>query len=169
MPFAGEPSADSPDTFALAVDYLEWYGEVLLRRLDGLSPQQQTTPAVPSGWSALGLVKHSASVRRYWMRHVFAGEDVDFSWPGTAEQEWQVSADDTPQRICDYYRAEHENSLRILRRTAPEVVAARSYGDTDVRPTLAWILLHLLQESARHSGHLDISRELTDGATQLDP
>lgn len=169
MPFAGEPAADNPDTFTLGVAYLAWYGDVLLRRLQGLNAAQLITPVVPSGWSALGMVKHSASVRRYWMRYVFAGKDVDFSWPGTEEQEWEITEDDTPELIQDYYRSEHENSLRILRSAVPAAVSARSYGDTDVHPTLAWVLMHLLQESARHSGHLDISRELTDGATQLDP
>ena len=169
MPFAGEPPADNPDAFTLGVDYLGWYGDVLLRRLDGLTAEQQTTSVVPSGWSALGMVKHSASVRRYWIRHVFAGEDVDFSWPGTEEQEWEITEVDTPEGIQDYYRREHENSLRLFRSTAPGAVSARSYGNTDIRPTLAWVLMHLLQESARHSSHLDVSRELTDGATQLDP
>jgi uncharacterized damage-inducible protein DinB len=168
MPFAGEPAADHSDAYTLAVDYLDWYGDVLLRRLEGLDAEQQTTSVVPSGWSALGMVKHSASVRRYWMRYVFAGEEVDFSWPGTEQQEWEIAEDDTSKRIQDYYRREHQNSLRTFRSTPPAAVSVRSYGDTGVRPTLAWVLMHLLQESARHSGHLDISRELTDGATQLD-
>lgn len=167
MPFDGEPGADRPDAFGLAIDYLDWYGSVLLRRLEGLTFEQQAASVVPTGWSALGLLKHSAATRRYWIRHVFAGERVDFAWPGSPELEWQVANDDTPERIIGFFRTEHAHSMEVLRRARPEDIAARDYG-TGVRPTLAWILLHLLQESARHAGHLDICRELTDGSTHLD-
>ncbi|MFC7531530.1 DinB family protein [Actinoplanes sp. GCM10030250] len=167
MPFAGEPAADRADTFTLAVDYFDWFGSVLPRRLEGLPFEQQAASAVPTGWSALGLLKHSAATRRFWIRHVFAGEDVDFTWPGSPELEWQVTADDTAERITEFFRAEQAHAVDVLRRGDPKDVAARDFG-TGVRPTLAWVLLHLLQESARHAGHLDISRELTDGTTHLD-
>lgn len=167
MPFTGEPHADSADTFGLAVDYLDWYGMVLLRGLEGLTLEQQMASVVPTGWSALGLLKHSAATRRFWIRYVFAGEDVDFTWPGSPELEWQVTSDDTADRITRFFLDEHAHSLHVLRSSMPEDVSARDYG-TGVRPTLAWVLLHLLQESARHAGHLDISRELTDSAIQLD-
>ncbi|NAZ82619.1 DUF664 domain-containing protein [Kineococcus sp. R8] len=168
MPFAGEPDPRGPDVVSLAVDYLDWCGSVLLRRLDGLDDLQLRRSVVPSGWSALGLVKHSAATRRYWVRHVFEGDDVDFSWPGSAEQEWEVTPDDTGEHLRSFYRQEHEHSLRVFRGSPPSTVSARDYGGTGVRPTLAWILLHLVQESARHAGHLDISRELTDGRTDFD-
>ncbi|HLL64830.1 MAG TPA: DUF664 domain-containing protein [Micromonosporaceae bacterium] len=167
MPFHGEPGAERSDTFGLAVDYLDWYGRVLLRRLEGLTPDQQTVSVVPTGWSALGLLKHSAATHRFWIRHVFAGEDVDFTWPGSAELEWQVTIDEGPERITRFFRDEHAHCLDVLRAGSPDDVSARDYG-AGVRPTLAWVLLHLLQESARHAGHLDISRELTDGSTHLD-
>ncbi|WP_203755249.1 mycothiol transferase [Actinoplanes cyaneus] len=167
MPFAGEPAADRTDAFGLAVDYFSWFGSVLLRRLEGLTFEQQTASVVPTGWSALGLLKHSAATRRFWIRHVFAGGDVDFTWPGSPELEWEVSSDDTAERIVGFFRFEHAHAVEVLRGGDPEDVAVRDYG-SGVRPTLAWILLHLLQDSARHAGHLDISRELTDGSTHLD-
>ncbi len=83
---------------ALCAGYLDWYATVLLRRLEGLSDAQVGHTAVPSGWSLLGLVQHSACVRRFWVRHVFSGEDVDFSWPGTAEEEWVPRPEDTRSR-----------------------------------------------------------------------
>ncbi|GAB3460059.1 DinB family protein [Kineococcus endophyticus] len=169
MPFAGEPSPLSSDPTALCAGYLDWYATVLLRRLEGLSDVQVRTPAVPSGWSLLGLVQHSACVRRFWVRHVFSGEDVDFSWPGTAEQEWVPRPEDTVAGVSAFYRGEHENSLRVLRSHDAATTATRAYGGTGTRPTLAWIAFHLLQESARHAGHADVARELLDGATELDP
>ncbi|MEU4421765.1 DUF664 domain-containing protein [Actinoplanes sp. NPDC024001] len=86
---------------------------------------------------------------------------MPFHWPGSPELEWRVTGDDTAERIIRFFRDEHAHALEVLRRARPEDVAARDYG-TGVRPTPAWVLLHLLQETARHAGHLDISRELTD-------
>jgi hypothetical protein len=169
VPFAGEPSPLLSDPTGLCAGYLDWYAEVLLRRLVGLSEAQVRSPAVPSGWSLLGLVQHSACTRRFWIRHVFCGEAVDFSWPGSAEQEWVPGPDATVESLSAFHRAEHENSLRVLRSHDPATPAARDYGGTGTRPTLAWIGFHLLQESARHAGHADVGRELLDGATGLDP
>jgi hypothetical protein len=167
VPFAGEPAADSPNLARIAIDYLDWLGQVALRRLDGLAAEDQIRPAVPSGWSALGLVKHLASTTRYWVRYVLEGEAVDFSWPGSPELEWSIQPDDSTDSIIKYFRREHMHAIAVLRRREPEAVAAREFG-TGVRPTTAWVTLHLLQESARHCGHLDIGRELLDGATELD-
>lgn len=100
---------------------------------------------------------------------MFSGEDVDFSWPGTAEQEWVPQPEDTVAGVSAFFGAEHENSLRVLRSHDPATPAVRDFGGTGKRPTLAWIAFHLLQESARHSGHADVARELVDGATALDP
>lgn len=167
MPFAGEPPADQADLVGLVVGYLDFYAAATLRKLSGLSHKDVTRSCVPSGWSPLGMVKHSAATKRFWIRHVFEGDQVDFSWPGSPELEWAVTESDTVERITEFYTGEHRHAVAVIRSWPPETVARRDFG-TGVRPTMGWISLHLLQESARHCGHLDVSRELADGTVDTD-
>ena len=63
----------------LVTGYLDLFADATLRRLDGLDYGQQTQSVVPSGWEALGMVKHLAATTRFWIRHVLEDAEVDFS------------------------------------------------------------------------------------------
>ncbi|MEU8413615.1 DinB family protein [Amycolatopsis japonica] len=162
-----EPSPGLTDTRALLLGYLAHSAAAILRKLDGLSEADLRRSTVPSGWAPLGMVKHLACTERFWLRHMFAGEDVDFSWPGTAEQEWLVTPDDTTAGILAFFHGERENCARLAAVTPLDAFAARATRRSGVEehPTFAWVLFHLAQSFARHAGHVDVGRELFDGFT----
>jgi uncharacterized damage-inducible protein DinB len=160
-----DPSVSDPRELLLG--YLDWYRDALMRKLAGLTDAQLRTPVEPLGWSPLGLVKHLGWVERRWMRWGFAAEDVPAYPPGGDRAEWGVPAGEPTQSVMAAYREEVERS-RSLAATADLSQQARTGGrfrQPAEAPSLARILFHLLQEYARHLGHLDVARELVDGVT----
>ncbi|EDY43630.1 conserved hypothetical protein [Streptomyces sp. SPB074] len=124
---------------------------------------------MPSGWSPLELLKHLAYVERRWLRWGFLGEEMDerTAW-GDDDPEsgrWQVREDESPAQIRDLFARECAHSRRIVAAAGLQDRAADTgrFPPPAEPPTLSWILFHVLQEYARHAGHLDVVRELTDG------
>jgi hypothetical protein len=154
------------DPYVLVTGYLDWYRDTLLRKLDGLTDEQLRTPLDPLGWSPLGLVQHLQWVERRWLRWGFAAEPIDGYPPGDEDAEWRVAADLPSATVLAGYRAEVDRTRRIVSAAGPDATAAVGgrFAGPDLAPPLVRILFHLLQEYARHVGHLDIARELIDGS-----
>lgn len=159
------PGMKVSDARELLLGYLDWYRETLLRKISGLSDTQLRTPVEPLGWSPLGLVNHLGWVERRWMRWGFAAEDV-VAWPPGGDAE-EFRADEPADRVLAAYDAEVRRSREVTAGAALTDVARLGgrFSDPDQAPPLARILFHLLQEYARHVGHLDVARELIDGVT----
>ncbi|MGW2306428.1 DinB family protein [Actinomadura luteofluorescens] len=161
------PGVEVTDGRELLLGYLDWYREALMRKLAGLSDDELREPVEPLGWSPLGLVQHLGWVERRWMRWGFAAEDVLAYPPGGDESEWTVPVDLSTAQVMAAYRSEVA-SARALVADASLDDRARLGGrfrTSDQAPSLGRILFHLLQEYARHVGHLDIARQLLDGTT----
>ncbi|MEV0660552.1 DinB family protein [Actinomadura luteofluorescens] len=155
------------DARELVIGYLDWYRAALMRKLSGLSDEQLREPVEPLGWSLLGLVQHLGWVERRWMRWGFAGEDVLAYPAGGDEAEWTVPVDRSTAQVQAAYQRE-VTEARALAAGASLNDKARLGGrfqTSDEAPSLGRILFHLLQEYARHVGHLDVARELIDGTT----
>jgi hypothetical protein len=116
--------------------------------------------------SPLGIVKHLGWVERGWFREIFAGEDVEIiDWEGDNSAEFAVGADDTVDTVLAFYRTEADYARRV-------VAECPSLDTLSAKPTrfrehvsMRWILVHMLEETARHAGHLDLMRESIDGQT----
>nr|WP_249124198.1 DUF664 domain-containing protein [Saccharopolyspora erythraea] len=95
-------------------------------------------------------------VDRPWADHEPGGDD-----------RWLLEPDDTLESVREFFLAQCERSRAIVAgaRLEDRSAVGGRFGPGDEPPTLAWILFHLLQEYARHVGHLDIARELGDGVT----
>jgi hypothetical protein len=144
--------------------FLDWYRSVVERKVDGLMLDDATRPMTPTGMSALGVVKHLGWVERGWFRETFAGEDVEaIDVDGDNSAEFAISRGDTIESVLDFYRNEVEESRRIFG-TAPSLDTL-SAKETLYREhvSLRWIMVHMLEETARHAGHLDLMREEIDG------
>ena len=155
------PPIDGPEREML-VAFLEFQRETLLWKVSGLSEEQARRVWTPSRTSLLGLVKHLAYVERSWFQRTFAGRNVHVPWrAGDPGGDFRIESDDTIMGAVAFYRAEVERSRAIT--------AAASLDDVARNPdrphTLRRILIHMIEETARHNGHADILRELTDGAT----
>ncbi len=169
---AAEPPGHLTDPRDLLNGYLDYYRKALLRKLDGLSDEQLRTATLPSGWTPLELFKHLTYVEIRWLQWGFAGEPVERPWgdrgPGerTRDDPWHVPEGEGFDDIRAEFLATCERSREIVAGAPLDGVAPPGPRFPDGRPTsLIWILFHLLQEYARHLGHLDAARELIDGRT----
>ena len=151
--------------------WLDYHRATLLWKLEGLDDEQLRQPMVPSGLTLLGLVKHLTAVEHSWFVVAFAGtgEPGLFESEDDRDLDFHVQEDETTEAIVHGY-------LRACERSREVVAAAPSLDETfrfvdpgwprDGRPgDLRWILVHMIEETARHNGHADIIRELIDGAT----
>jgi uncharacterized damage-inducible protein DinB len=145
--------------------FLDRYRETMLWKLDGLSTEQASRHLVPSATTLLGVVKHLAYVERWWFQMNFAGDPVGFPWPKDEPDEdidFRVTDTDTIESISALYEQEIARSRQIVAGASLEDLG-QDLGKVKPR-SLRWIMVHMIEETARHSGHADILRELTDGA-----
>ncbi|GAC1641615.1 MAG: DinB family protein [Chloroflexota bacterium] len=150
---------------AMLEAWLEYHRATLAMKCDGLSAGQLRQRAVPpSTLSLLGLVRHMAEVERGWFRRTLAGEDISYLYCSDADPDAEFDRvdDADPDEAFRDWRAECE----IAR---ARVAAVPSLDDVGVRPrdggpvSLRWILVHMIEEYARHNGHADLLRESIDG------
>ncbi|HEX5569440.1 MAG TPA: DinB family protein [Streptomyces sp.] len=166
-PLPKPPRSTPPDPHHLLSAYLDHYRDTVLRKLDGLPEAELRRTRLPSGWTPLELLRHLACVERRWLRWGFTAEPVEDPW---ADQDrggrWHVPDGMTVAEVVADFRAQCARSRRIAASAAladRAAIGGRFTTEAEA-PTLAWILFHVLQEYARHAGHLDIVRELADGA-----
>ncbi|PPK92694.1 putative damage-inducible protein DinB [Kineococcus xinjiangensis] len=161
------PGVQVADPHQLLTGYLDWYRQALRRKLDGLSEEQMHAVDERWGWSPLGLVQHLGWVERRWMVWGFAAQDVTAYPSGDEEAEWTVPAAVSAAEVWDRYDREVHRSRALAEGVALEERAHTGgrFRSLDQAPTLGRILFHLLQEYARHLGHLDVARQLLDGTT----
>jgi uncharacterized damage-inducible protein DinB len=160
-----EPPRSLEDARDILLQQLSYYRATLLAKLDGLSPDQLTGSILPSGWSPLGLLKHLVFVERRWMQWGFEAEQVADPWGDhdPDSEGWLVAPEDSVAELAARL-AEIAGRTEAVASQADLTERARLGGRfSSEPPTLGWILAHLLQEYARHVGHLDVVRELIDG------
>lgn len=156
VPFAG-------DEKAMLSAFLDRYRETILWKLDGLSTEQASQRLVPSATTLLGIVKHLAYVERGWFQGDFAGEPITFPWPEAEDDrdpDFRIEAGDTIESVSTLYRQEIARSREIVARSSLDELSK----EKEKPHSLRWIMVHMIEETARHAGHADILRELTDGA-----
>lgn len=146
----------------------------VLAIVDGLDERDMRRPAVLSGWTPLGMIEHLAHAERFWFTQVItatADPLSDYS-PGEAEADEGPFATSRPVHdVLAFYQEQVARSNEILARTPLDSrPAGRIPPDmADDIHTVRDVVLHMVEEVARHAGHLDIARELLDGATGLGP
>lgn len=120
----------------------------------------------PSGLSLHGIVRHLENVERSWLRDVFAGEeDLSFDWTDEDPMgEFKVPADVSMADLLAAY-AEESGRCDVVIESALSLDEIAERGDVSLR----WIILHLIEETARHVGHIDLLREQADGMVGEDP
>ena len=145
--------------------FLDWYRSVVQRKIDGLSHEQATKVMTASGLSPLGVVQHLAWVERGRFREVFLGEDVESIGTDDNTAEFDVASGQSVEAVVAFYRDETAQARRIVSE-APSLDALSAQPTDFAGPvSLRWILIHMVEETARHAGHLDVMREEIDGQT----
>lgn len=146
------------------VGYLEHHRQTLALKCDGLDAQQLALKAVPpSNISLLGLVRHMARVEQSWFRRVIEGrmeiprifqdEDAGFDLPAVDDELVRASH--------ELWQGEIAYAREVLDRTDLDAVVDVHGEPTEVRD----IVVHMVEEYARHCGHADLVRECVDGRT----
>jgi uncharacterized damage-inducible protein DinB len=164
----------SPDTEKTMLrHFLDAQREVVRTIVAGMDDTALRSTPFPSGWSALGMVEHLAGAERHWFQEVIlgtpdepwwhAGYDVDTDGPFVSSR--------AVDEVIAIYRRECARSNEILGEvsldTAP--VGHHNRESDDTIDTVRWVVLHMIEETARHAGHLDAARELLDGQVGLAP
>jgi hypothetical protein len=165
-----EPEVDSADPAVQLVAYLDYYRAVVERKLRGLTDEQLRRTTLPSGWTPLEMLAHLVHMERRWFVWGFLAEPVPDPWgdnlDGRDAGRWHVPDDVGLDELLGRLRAGGERTRAILTTMPLETRGAVGGRFTaEPAPTLTWIGFHVLQEYARHAGHLDVARELVDGAT----
>ena len=137
--------------------------EHVLGALEGLPDDALRRPALPSGWTPLGMVRHLAlEVEQFWFRGAVAGEPITLT---SGDEAWQVAADVPAAAVLDRYRDEVAKANAIIAATPVDAMPRWWPGFFENFPPrpLRETILHVIAETATHAGHLDAFRELTDG------
>lgn len=149
--------------------YLAGQRKVLLTKLDGLPERELRMPRTPTGTNLLGIVKHCTNVEYGYFGPTFGralddttGLVTDEQWDADPQADWYATPDETKDGIVDLYlriQAFCDETIGALPVDAPGEVPW--WGD-DAAVTLGQVLVHVIQDLARHAGHADILREGID-------
>ena len=149
--------------------WLEFHRSTLATKCTGLTDDQLRQRSVPpSRLTLLGLVRHMAKVERYWFRQLFAGEDLPKLYGAKERPDTDfddVEDADVAQAFTDWQReCEVARHITGQAHSLDAVGARQRYGE---EVSMRWILLHMIEEYARHNGHADLLRESIDGTTGM--
>ncbi len=159
------------DELTTIVQFLDYHRATMEGRAAGLDARQLAQTLPPSDLTIGSLVKHLALVEDNWFQEVMLGRPLPEPWasaPLDEDRDWDLhsAADDEPADLLRLYRAACDRSraavLEVGDLDAPSVNESRR-GEGPF--SLRWILLHLIEETARHNGHADLIRESIDGLT----
>jgi uncharacterized damage-inducible protein DinB len=161
------------DERTMLVAFLDDQRATILRQTDGLDAEQLAQALPPSTMTLGGMLKHLAYVEDWWFGVTLAGEPPsppfdEVDWRADADWDWHSAADDDPGELRRLLRDAVSRSQRILDGAGSlDAEAARRHKRTGGPISARWIVVHMIEEYARHAGHADLLREAVDGATDL--
>ncbi len=150
------------ETLAGLLDFLR---ATVINKVAGLTDEQAfRAPLPPSTLTPGGVVKHLAGTERFWFSIDFAGADLPWPWPeDDPHGNFPIAPGDTLARIVAEYAEECQRSRRAIADAGLDDLARGK----DMHFNLRHALAHMVEETARHCGHLDLMRESIDGATGM--
>ncbi len=160
----------STDERTTLTEMLDFYRAVLLRKCWGLNAEQLAMAVAPGEITLGGLLLHMALVEDYWFDHRFVGRDeralwADIPWDDDHDWEFHHAHDWTTEALIDQFSESLDRSRAAIRSAASLDQMAQLTRDDGTRWNLRWILVHMVEEYARHCGHADLVRESIDGST----
>jgi uncharacterized damage-inducible protein DinB len=158
------------DEQSMVRDYLDYHRATFLSKIAGLDKQQLAQSIPTSVMTLAGLTKHLALVEDSWFQETFLGnEDVEpwSSAPFDSDPDWDFHSaiDDDPADLVALYEAACARSRAAYADKSLDTESLSLDRRTGERFSLRWIMLHAIEETARHNGHADLLREAIDGAT----
>jgi hypothetical protein len=176
-PAPATEAVNQDDESRMLLGFLQQQRDAVLRVVEGLPEDDWQKPVVPSGWTVAGMLAHIGGAEYHWFQQVTAGRVPE---PQPDEPKEEGGYDPNAAFVCDYPSAEIIASYRQVCGMSDEVLAITPLSAAPARPdahpnpevvpqitNVRWIVLHIIEETATHSGHLEIARELLDGKTGL--
>jgi hypothetical protein len=165
---AGENEADDE----VLRDFLRGQRASVLAVVAELDEEAWHRSVVPTGWTPAGLLEHLGGAEWHWFQGVVGGKQPEP--PGILAEDQPpydplsvVFTTDTPSAdVVTFYRNQCAQSEAVLAITPLSSRPLGKHGRYEP-PNVRWVVLHMIEETARHAGHLDIARELLDGTTRL--
>jgi uncharacterized damage-inducible protein DinB len=154
----------APDTSerSALLHFLKANRAAALAIVDGLSETDAQRSVVPSGWTPFSMIVHLAGVERHWFAFALGGD--------YAHTPVQPAEPTTLAEAADLFRAEiHRSDLILAGFDLDDRLTSQPSELVGEVTTVRGVLLHVIEEVARHAGHLDIARELLDGRSELGP
>jgi uncharacterized damage-inducible protein DinB len=167
-----EPPADGDEAASL-LGFLDYQRATFAWKVSGLDAAGLRATVAVSTMTLGGLLKHLALVEDSWFSRSLHGRDYAapwnaVDWAADPDWEWRTAADDSPGQLLALW----EDAVARSRELTTEALADGGMGRVarltwpDGRaPNLRWIVVHMIEEYARHNGHADLLRESIDGAT----
>lgn len=163
-PLFPEPTVVAASSAEAFLGYLDYFRASVAHRVEALGEEAARTAGVPSGWTPLELAVHLRHVERRWLEWGFLGRDVGDPWADQRDERWHVPDGQSLDDVLVALRTQGETTREVvLGHHLDEVGAAGERWDGAPPATLERVLMHLVQEYARHLGHLDVVTELAGG------
>lgn len=151
-------------------EFLDYYREVMRRKVTGLDSAALNKTVAASSLTLGGIIKHLSLVEESWFVEDILGQELSEPWAAVdwkVDRDWdfESAADDSPDYLLELHAKACEQSRQILAGIDDLdtlVAHERSSGD---RFNVRWVLIHMIEEYARHVGHADFIRESIDGST----
>lgn len=175
MVFERTSPPSAADEVATLRGFLDWFRVTVRRQCEGLDQHQLSTPLPTSPLTLGGMLKHLTYVEQWWFTVVLTGAEpqgiwADVDWDADEDWDWHSAVDDSPAQLIAWHVEEVERSDAALDRALAagglDQPAARARRNGQ-HPSLRWILVHMVEEYARHAGHADLIREAIDGEVDL--
>ena len=149
--------------------FLDYHRATLLWKTEGLTAEQLAQTLPPSTMTLGGMLKHLALVEDNWFSVVLLGHEDDPYWAGVdwdadPDWEWHSAAQDRPQVLRSLLGEIVAHSRSIVEGEHLGALSVRPNRRTGQRFSLRWVVLHMIEEYARHNGHADLIRESIDGS-----
>ena len=156
--------ADAADERGTLNGFLDYLRASIVYKAQGLSDADAARQVLPSLLTVSGLLRHLADVERWWFRAQLDGQTgIPTRWSGDdPDAEFRVTAQDSLAEIIADYQAACAESREVAGRYGLDDMCK---ADHSAAHNLRWVLVHMVEETGRHCGHLDIIRELLDGVT----
>jgi uncharacterized damage-inducible protein DinB len=168
-----DPPLQADETTTLRA-FLDYHRDTFRWKCGGLTQEQLAQSLPPTDMTLGGMMKHLAVVESGWFEETFAGgsqmppfDTVD--WDADRDWEWHTAKDDTPEELFALFDEAVRRADAVIEQAMAGPGLDGDSAEKDRREgtpfSLRWILVHMIEEYARHNGHADLIRESIDGET----
>jgi uncharacterized damage-inducible protein DinB len=163
-----DPAYDADEATQL-YGFLDYHRATLLTKTAGLTTEQLATTHPPSTMTLGGMLKHLALVEDNWFSVFLLGNDydavwADVDWAEDPDYDWQSAAGDSPEELRALLTGTVDRVRGLVDGVPLDQMSVRRLRSSGAPVNLRWIVLHMIEEYARHNGHADLIRESLDGS-----